>query len=42
MFLKMDMEKAFDKMEWNMILSIMQNLRFHATWIHWTKACIST
>ena len=42
MFLKMDMKKAFDKMEWNLILVIMQNLGFYATWIHWIKACIST
>ena len=31
MFLKMDMEKAFDKMEWNLILAIMQHLGFYAT-----------
>jgi hypothetical protein len=30
MFLKMDMEKAFDKMEWNLILAILQSLGFHA------------
>jgi hypothetical protein len=42
MFLKMDMENVFDKMEWNLILVIMQYLGFHATWIHRIKACIST
>jgi hypothetical protein len=31
MFLKMDIEKAFDKMEWKLILSIMQHLGFHDT-----------
>ena len=41
MFLKMDMEKAFDKMEWNLILSIMQHLGFHVTWLQWIKSCIS-
>jgi hypothetical protein len=30
MFLKMDMEKAFDKLEWNLILAVMKNLGFHA------------
>jgi hypothetical protein len=35
MFLKMDMEKAFDKMEWKLILAIMQQLGFHATWLQW-------
>ena len=42
MFLKMDMKKAFDNMGWNLILNIMQNFGFHATWILWIKACIST
>jgi hypothetical protein len=42
MFLKMDMEKAFDKMEWNLILSIMQHLGFHETWLQWIKSCISS
>ena len=42
MFLKIDMEKAFDKMEWNLILVIMQKLGFNATWIQWIKACISS
>jgi hypothetical protein len=42
MFLKIDMEKAFDKMEWNLILVIMQKLGFHANWILWIKACISS
>ena len=31
MFLKMDMEKAFDKMEWGFILAIMSRLGFHPT-----------
>jgi hypothetical protein len=31
MFLKMDMEKTFDKMKWKLILTIMQSLGFHST-----------
>jgi hypothetical protein len=42
MFLKMDMEKAFDKIEHGFILAIMSKLGFHATWINWIKACISS
>jgi hypothetical protein len=42
MFLKMDMERAFDKMEWNLILSIMQRLGFHETWLQCIKSCISS
>jgi hypothetical protein len=42
MFLKMDMEKAFDKMEWKLILSIMQHLGFPVTWLQWIHSCISS
>jgi hypothetical protein len=42
MFLNMDMEKAFDKMEWDFILAIMEKLGFLPTWINWIKLCISS
>jgi hypothetical protein len=42
MFLNLDMEKAFDKMEWEFILSIMQRLGFHSSWISWIRLCISS
>ena len=29
MFLKLDMEKAFDKIKWNFLLAIMEKLGFH-------------
>jgi hypothetical protein len=37
-----DMEKAFDKMEWTFLLAILQKLGFHPTWINWIRLCIST
>jgi hypothetical protein len=40
MFLKMDMEKAFDRMEWNFLLAILEKLGW-PTWISWIKICIS-
>jgi hypothetical protein len=37
-----DMEKAFDKMEWNFLLAILHQLGFHPIWINWIQLCIST
>jgi hypothetical protein len=42
MFLNLDMEKAFDKMEWDFILSVMEKLGFHPVWIRWIRLCISS
>jgi hypothetical protein len=42
MFLKMDMEKAFDQMEWLFLLAIMKKLGFNDTWLGWIEACISS
>jgi len=42
MTVNIDMEKAFDKMEWNFLLAILHKLGFHPTWINWIRICIST
>jgi len=34
MAVKIDMEKAFGRMEWDFLLSIMAKLRFHPIWIN--------
>ena len=38
----MDMEKAFDRMEYGYLLSIMEKLGFSSIWIAWIRACISS
>jgi hypothetical protein len=42
MTLKLDMEKAFDSMEWEFLLKILDLLGFHPTWVHWIHQCITT
>jgi hypothetical protein len=42
MFLKIDMEKAFDIMEWSFLLAILSKLGFSSIWISWIRICIST
>jgi hypothetical protein len=34
MAVNIDMKKAFDKMEWNFLLAILQKLGFHSKWIN--------
>lgn len=42
MVVNIDMEKVFDKMEWDYLLIIMEKLGFHPKWINWIRICIST
>jgi hypothetical protein len=42
MALKLDMDKAFDSIEWGFLLKILYLLGFHPIWINWIKQCIST
>ena len=38
---KLDIEKAYDKVDWTFILTIMQKMGFGEKWIRWIKWCIS-
>ncbi|XP_059437358.1 uncharacterized protein LOC132170396 [Corylus avellana] len=42
MALKLDMAKAFDSMEWDFLLKILNLLGFHPTWVQWIHQCITT
>ena len=39
---KLDIEKAYDQINWNCILKVMQKIGFGTKWIRWIKRCITT
>jgi hypothetical protein len=41
MAVKIDMEKAFDRMEWSFIFVILTKLGFAPMWIDWIRICIT-
>ncbi|XP_074301569.1 uncharacterized protein LOC141632969 [Silene latifolia] len=40
--IKLDMEKAYDRLEWNFIEETFKQMGFNAKWISWIMACINT
>ena len=41
MTVKLDLEKAYDILEWNFIRTILSKAGFHSKWIEWVMECIS-
>ncbi|WMV36298.1 hypothetical protein MTR67_029683 [Solanum verrucosum] len=39
---KLDIEKAFDHVNWEYILQVLRQMGFGAKWVNWVKFCIST
>ncbi|OIT36177.1 hypothetical protein A4A49_16669 [Nicotiana attenuata] len=39
---KLDIEKAFDQLNWSYLLSILRKMGFGDKWLKWIKYCIST
>ena len=39
---KLDIEKAYDSVDWSFLLTVMQKMGFGEKWIRWIKWCIST
>lgn len=42
MAIKTDMEKAYDRVEWDFVLKILEMFGFSPVWIKWVQQCIST
>lgn len=40
--LKIDTEKAYDRLEWNFLEKVLQCFRFPSIWIQWAMQCVST
>ncbi|CAL1410472.1 unnamed protein product [Linum trigynum] len=42
MVVKLDMEKAYDRVEWGFLFAVMEALGFDRQWIKWMKACVTS
>jgi len=40
--LKLDVKKAYDRVEWDLLFSALHKLNFHSKWVELIKDCIST
>jgi len=40
--LKLDICKAYDRMDWNYVMTVLHKLGFHDRWIHWMRMCIES
>jgi hypothetical protein len=39
---KLDMAKAYDRMDWRFLEGVLAKLGFHSQWVQWVMACITT
>ena len=39
--LTLDMQKAYDRMEWDFLFAVLKQLGFHDQWICWIRECVT-
>ncbi|CAL1356487.1 unnamed protein product [Linum trigynum] len=42
MALKLDMEKAYDRVEWPLLFELLKGLGFGDKWLKWLRSCVTT
>lgn len=40
MFVKIDMEKAYDRIEWDFLENVLMCFGFNQSWIRWVMCCV--
>lgn len=40
--LKVDMSKAYDKVDWNFLRAVLNALNFNDSWVKWIMECVTT
>ena len=39
---KLDLAKAYDRVDWNYLEQVLVKLGFHRTWVQWIMSCVTT
>ncbi|XP_028084227.1 uncharacterized protein LOC114285386 [Camellia sinensis] len=42
MAVKLDFNKAYDRVEWDFLSALLQKMGFHTVWIRWVMECVTT